>query len=120
MTINKRSKYNTRPNKVNKKEKKLVNNKLHLKYWEENVENFSHIKLQLFPSMNLEQEKNARENFKIMLRKGGRYCFLGSTSNDTTVHTMYLSKNQKYYVITKSSFGAITVRQVEPEEYLKE
>ena len=116
MTITRSMKSNIKPKKV---KKNLVNNKTHLKNWEENVKKFSN-EFQLFPSMNLEEEKNARKNFKIMLHKGKRYCYLGSTSNYTTVHTMYLSKNQKYYVITKSSFGAITVRQVEPEEYLKE
>ena len=117
MTIT-RSKTNSIRKKVKKESKKLVNNKPHLHEMERIVENNLLPGDSIRAQLNLRQEAVAKKRVLEMVRKEKRSCLLGNTSNGTRVHIMFLSKNGKFFELTKSSFGTNTAYYIPSiEEY---
>ena len=119
MTITRSMNSNIKPKKVKKEVKrKLVNNKQPLHEMERIVENNLLPGDSIRAQLNLREEAVAKKRVLEMVRKEKRSCLLGNTSNGTRVHMMFLSKNGKYYELTKSSFGTNTAYYIPSiEEY---
>ena len=122
MTITRSMNSNIKPKKVKKEVKrKLVNNKQPLHEMERIVENNLLPGRSIRAQLNLREEAVAKKRVLEMVRKEKRSCLLGNTSNGTRVHIMFLSKNGKFFEITKSFFGTCTAYKIPSiEDYIKD